>query len=665
MSNKLLKFENNQTVFNQRVAFGKNVTIGHGIGSPWYYYDSTLTIAPTAVPFTLAISGTDCISLPMGTTEERPENTYGLPLLRFNTTLNTFEVYIPTGIGTWATLNDSSPGDNGCGELISEVNKNTTDITTLSGEFTSLTILITSNSSSITTINTDIDILNVNITNNRTSITNIYGDLESIETTIGDIEDLEGDLTELSDTVDANTSDLTDIKESYIEKFSDGSYRGANKVTNGSSGLRSIDIQSYRDSEAERPTGIDSVLIGGNNKATGSMMTILGTSNNSSASYSQLIGSDNEGHDGMYMLLMGTANTATESEYNVVVGSANIIQNAIQTIILGNESTSKDGEFLTTIGNGNHIEGDLNTTMGSNNNTIGQNNTILAYNRLVRGNYNIILDSENDGVTGPPTTEVRGSHNVTVGGGNEYVLASGGAEISDTVQIGHSNTLSANRGIVIGHSNGVASGIVIGQDSNVTHMQAIGIGRNLSGKSHGSVLIGGDLSTTNSTGGIMIGTKDSTGNSVMASSRGIGIGVDVTISNAPNSTAIGGYSKIRGSNSVAIGYGSEACVDHTKNNATAVGYNCKARASNSTAIGVGITNNTSDSVEIGSNNDHKLSIHNDGRVIFPSTPLIPPSDMDEIGQMSFFIDAGGDVCIAKKTNSTVKYSKINGSWTEA
>jgi hypothetical protein len=96
---KTIRVETDQFIHKDLVAHTKNVTLG--------YVDPLLDEIPSGdCPITLRINGVDGISLPAGTTEERPAS-FGAPMLRYNTDTSEYEVYSPELSG-WSNISDST-----------------------------------------------------------------------------------------------------------------------------------------------------------------------------------------------------------------------------------------------------------------------------------------------------------------------------------------------------------------------------------------------------------------------------------------------------------------------------------------------------------------------------------------------------------------------------
>ncbi|WP_336152268.1 ESPR-type extended signal peptide-containing protein, partial [Acinetobacter sp. 99] len=250
----------------------------------------------------------------------------------------------------------------------------------------------------------------------------------------------------------------------------------------------------------------------------------------------------------------------------VPVGASSGSVHSASTAV-GRQNIIKGAGGATAIGTANNSD----TSAGFHNVLVGQGNSTVG-----TGGYNILMGIGNqvvDDPTGTPDGTGIGTNSIAIGVANRVTgqtsIAFGRQTIADAdYSIAQGNTATVNKGatggVALGHSATVSGqrGIAIGSSNsprnydpatapNATGADSIAMGTNATGNANDSVAIGRRSNAANK-GAIAIGAEASTASSNTNNGQSIAIG-EVAQASGDQSVALGANTRAVGDSSIAIG----------------------------------------------------------------------------------------------------------------
>lgn len=219
----------------------------------------------------------------------------------------------------------------------------------------------------------------------------------------------------------------------------------------------------------------NAIVVGNNNKLSGTLSAVFGVSNVDSARWSFVSGGNNSlGAGQFYSAVIGRQNilSGTGSQ-NYILGMQDTIDAASLNLITGdrNKISQSNRNFLSGYGNlvsggsGNNIAiGQSHTLIGGGYSAIfGNTNKDSSFYNFIAGTNQVIRAASNYSVIlGGTGNTIRGAQSLAYGSGND-VLAQYGYAIGRNNTVTHQNAMvlgesaatTANNQLVLGFSNGV------------------------------------------------------------------------------------------------------------------------------------------------------------------------------------------------------------------
>jgi hypothetical protein len=344
MADKILRQENDQFVHTDLVAFTENVGLGYNISS------ITDQIPSGTVPFTLTVGGSDGISIPMGTTAERPDiPSTPVPVLRFNTDTQELEGYNPIELA-WLSLTD----DADLSALSAQVVQNALDIIELSGG--------SGNPYAIEKVSTAM--IGGDKTGDARGVDAI--DLQNVRSNVGDVASGEKSVAVGSQNTASNTSTVAMGKANTAD--------GLRTIAVGSANTASVD-DAVAMGRTNTANGSVAVAVGADSSAIGTGTTAVGSGSNATQNNATAIGSACNSN-GLRSVTMGRINTAGGSDSTAVVKDNTATQDnataigsendatALRAVAVGRLNTATQNDAVA-IGKGNTASASKATAIGT------------------------------------------------------------------------------------------------------------------------------------------------------------------------------------------------------------------------------------------------------------------------------------------------------------
>ena len=361
-------------------------------------------------------------------------------------------------------------------------------------------------------------------------------------------------------------SDQTDLddeldKRSFLTVDSsvsgESAYVGGDQTGNAR-GKKAIDIQSARSDVTQIASGLNSVCLGSEMKAS---------------AHSAAIGRASEA-TGMHSIAAGHTNVAS-GNHAAAIGYDN-------TASAGNSSAvgrynSATNQDASAIGSGNEASGDRSSAMGHNNEASGTLAVCLGNNNVASG--------EN--------AQAHGEGSSAIGDNSLAMGKAAVANANNSLAVGFSSQTDGAFSTSIGHNNNANNqyATAIGSDNEASGDYSHSSGRDNTASAEAASAIGfaNEATQTNSTA---VGHKnDATG--LISSAIG-----SANLASGDNSSAFGRTNTASATGSSAFGFNNIASGD----NASAIGFNNNVSARESHAFGRYTNVGVADVTEIGNNN---------------------------------------------------------------
>jgi len=227
-----------------------------------------------------------------------------------------------------------------------------------------------------------------------------------------------------------------------IADIPDGTATGGN-----ARGNNSVDLQMNRANASQVASGLESMILGGNNNRSSGERSISAGGQNVSSAYTSIAIGENCVASNSYSIAIGNANTASSANSTVSGGQSNTASTGTHATVVGGQSNTSSGQYSVSGGFTNTASNESAVALGISNISSGGRSVSIGFNNNNSTAYGITLGSNNT-VAQPGGffhAGVIGEGNNVSGGTRNYIL-------------GVQNTINATGGynVAIGFGNTIA-----------------------------------------------------------------------------------------------------------------------------------------------------------------------------------------------------------------